>query len=119
MLKDIEALEDRLKDPKSEMSVQPIDSKNQYRSSNPEYFVAMSICTHLGCSPSFRPEHKAREIGDWWRGGFFCPCHQSEYDLAGRVFKGRSPAPLNLPVPPYEFVGSKYIRVGDESKKNT
>ena len=117
MLKDLEVYEDQLKDPNSEReSQQPSYAVNRYRSIKPEYLIVMGVCTHLGCSPGFKPEHGVVEIGDWWKGGFFCSCHGSEYDLSGRVFKGRSPAPLNLPVPPHKFLSETKIRVGDQSE---
>jgi len=116
MLKAIEETENRLKDPNSEAeSQQPDYAQNRYRSRNPEYLVVMGVCTHLGCSPTYTPEHGVEEIGSWWKGGFFCPCHQSEYDLSGRVFEGRSPAPLNLPVPPHRFATDSTLVVGDQT----
>jgi len=115
MLAELEQLEPRLKDPYSERETQQPDyAKNAYRSIRPEYLVVVGICTHLGCSPNFRPEHAIKEIGNWWKGGFFCPCHTSEYDLAGRVFKGRSPAPLNLPVPPHRYLSDKLLLIGSD-----
>ena len=65
-------------------------------------FVAVGICTHLGCSPTFRPDVAPADLGPDWLGGFFCPCHQSKFDLAGRVYKG-VPAPTNLVIPPYKY----------------
>ena len=115
MLDDIAALEERTRDPDSESSVQPEYAHNALRSINPEYLVVIGICTHLGCSPTYVPEHGVEAIGNWWRGGFFCPCHLSEYDLAGRVFEGRSPAPRNLEVPPYQFLTSTILRIGDQA----
>ncbi len=106
-------LNDRLRDPFSEQSQQPPSCKNIYRSIKPEYFVAVGICTHLGCSPTFRPDVAPPDLGPEWVGGFFCPCHGSRFDLAGRVFKG-VPAPLNLVVPPYRFAGEHKIVVGVE-----
>ncbi|RMD71338.1 MAG: ubiquinol-cytochrome c reductase iron-sulfur subunit [Gammaproteobacteria bacterium] len=106
-------LNDKLRDPFSEESKQPASCKNIYRSIKPEYFVAVGICTHLGCSPTFRPEVAPPDLGPDWVGGFFCPCHGSRFDLAGRVFKG-VPAPLNLEVPPYRFVSEHKIVVGIE-----
>ena len=85
-------------DPESKESDQPayVDPKN--RSIKPELLVVVGLCTHLGCSPSFRPEVAAADLGADWLGGYFCPCHGSKYDMAGRVYKAQ-PAPLNLPVP--------------------
>lgn len=114
MLNTLQTMEDRLKDPFSEQeSQQPDYAKNPFRSINPEYLVVVGICTHLGCSPTFKPDRDTEELEEWWRGGFFCPCHQSEYDLAGRVFKGRSPAPLNLPVPPHKYLSKETLVIGD------
>ena len=81
---------------------QPPYCKNEHRSIKPRLFVAVGICTHLGCSPTFRPEVAPADLGPDWLGGFFCPCHQSKFDLAGRVFKG-VPAPTNLVVPPHRY----------------
>jgi ubiquinol-cytochrome c reductase iron-sulfur subunit len=78
----------------------------------PEFLVLVGICTHLGCIPMFRPDANAPDLGPHWPGGYFCPCHGSKYDLAGRVFKG-VPAPYNLPVPPYRFVDDKTLRIGE------
>jgi len=117
MLSDLEGFRDQLKDPYSERETQQPDyARNPHRSIKPEILVVMGVCTHLGCSPNFKPEHGIKEIGDWWKGGFFCSCHQSEYDLAGRVFKGRSPAPLNLPVPPHQYLSGTTILIGDNEK---
>lgn len=95
-----------LLDPKSEKSVQPDYANNDTRSRDPELGVISGVCTHLGCKPLFRPEVGAADLGgSSWYGGFFCPCHGSKYDLAGRVYKGM-PAPLNLPIPDYNVKGS-------------
>ncbi|WP_455198393.1 ubiquinol-cytochrome c reductase iron-sulfur subunit [Kaarinaea lacus] len=111
----IEAMKTRegdLRDPASdELSQQPNYAKNPYRSINPEYMVMIGICTHLGCAPTYRPELAPADLGPNWKGGFFCPCHGSIYDLAGRVFAG-VPAPSNLVVPPYHFVTANRIMVG-------
>lgn len=95
-----------LSDPNSESSIQPDDCKNETRSIEPSILVVEGVCTHLGCAPAFRPEVGAADLGgaDWF-GGFFCPCHGSKYDLAGRVYSGM-PAPLNLPVPQYSLEGT-------------
>lgn len=85
---------------------------NPYRSLKPEYFVCVGICTHLGCIPEYRPDVGDPQLGADWKGGFFCPCHGSRYDLAGRVFQG-VPAPLNLPVPPYYFLDDQRVRIGE------
>lgn len=112
MLEAMKSRDGDLKDPNSdELSQQPSYAKNPTRSINPEYMVMIGICTHLGCAPTYRPELAPADLGPQWKGGFFCPCHGSRYDLAGRVFKG-VPAPSNLVVPPYHFVTSTRILVG-------
>jgi ubiquinol-cytochrome c reductase iron-sulfur subunit len=110
------ALTDRLADPQSQNHQQPPYAKNWHRSVKPEYGVLVGICTHLGCIPSFFPQPSATMPTSDWPGGYFCPCHGSKYDLAGRVFKG-VPAPYNLPVPPYHFVGDSKIRIGENPKR--
>jgi ubiquinol-cytochrome c reductase iron-sulfur subunit len=115
MLANIPKLDSRVADPKSEVDHQPKYAKNEDRSIKPEIFVAVGICTHLGCSPTFRPEIAPADLGGDWLGGFFCPCHQSKFDLAGRVFKG-VPAPTNLVIPPYQFVSDTRIRIGEDAK---
>ena len=102
-----------LRDPQSEKSAQPSYAKNAWRSENPEYLVLVGICTHLGCSPSFVPAVGAPEVGATWKGGFFCPCHGSKFDLAGRVYTG-VPAPSNMEVPPYKFVSDTKLIVGED-----
>ena len=89
-------------DPKSAASKQPADAANATRSIKPEISVLVGVCTHLGCAPEFKPEVKPEPFDPDWKGGYFCPCHKSRYDLAGRVYKAQ-PAPTNLPVPPYHF----------------
>lgn len=111
MIKHLQALEARLRDPTSRVNQQPAYAKNQYRSIKPEYLVLIGICTHLGCSPKYKPEEHT--LGPDWPGGFYCPCHGSSFDLAGRVFKG-VPAPINLEVPPYRFVSDSVIIIGEE-----
>ena len=106
-------LDARLRDPASKEDQQPANCKNEYRSIKPDLFVVVGICTHLGCSPRYAPQPDDPSIGMDWPGGFFCPCHGSKYDMAGRVFKG-VPAPLNLQVPPYKFLSDGLIRVGEE-----
>ena len=115
MLTNLPKLDPRLADPKSEASQQPKNCKNEWRSVKPELFVAVGICTHLGCSPTYRKEIAPADLGPDWLGGFFCPCHQSKFDLAGRVYKG-VPAPLNLVVPPYKFASDAIVVVGEETK---
>jgi ubiquinol-cytochrome c reductase iron-sulfur subunit len=106
-----------LKDPTSQDSKQPDYAKNVQRSRTAEYLVLIGTCTHLGCLPKQRFEAGMAEMGPTWPGGYFCPCHGSRFDLAGRVFKG-SPASVNLVVPPYEYPNEKTLRVGaDETEK--
>lgn len=102
----------RLSDPNSDETQQPAYAKNWHRSINPEYGVVVGICTHLGCIPLFYPDASASEPTPDWPGGYFCPCHGSKYDMAGRVFSG-VPAPYNLPVPPYRFVNDTTVRIGE------
>jgi len=101
-----------LADPRSEQPQQPPYCKNATRSIHPDHFVVIGICTHLGCSPTFRREVGAPDLGADWPGGYFCPCHGSKFDLAGRVFKG-VPAPLNLVVPPHQYVSKDLVRIGE------
>ena len=111
MLESLPKLNARLADPNSDVPQQPPYCKNEHRSIKPEYLVAVGICTHLGCSPTYRPEVAPGDLGPDWLGGFFCPCHQSKFDLAGRVYKG-VPAPTNLVVPPHEYQSETTIVVG-------
>ncbi|WP_104201789.1 ubiquinol-cytochrome c reductase iron-sulfur subunit [Billgrantia saliphila] len=106
----------RLADPDSEEPQQPNYVEGPLRSIRPEIGVLIGICTHLGCSPLFRPEPNAEGVGtDDWPGGFFCPCHGSRFDLAGRVFRN-VPAPTNLEVPPYRFESDSVIVVGEDEE---
>jgi ubiquinol-cytochrome c reductase iron-sulfur subunit len=101
----------RLSDPESKNSVQPAYVDPVTRSIKPEILLLIGICTHLGCSPTFRPEVAPADLGKDWLGGYFCPCHGSHYDLAGRVYKAQ-PAPLNLPVPPHAYESDNIIVIG-------
>ncbi len=104
-----------LKDPESKEPQQPPNLANfdpVNRAVKADYLVLIGICTHLGCVPEYRPQVGDPDLGASWPGGFFCPCHGSRYDLAGRVMYG-SPAPLNLPVPAYYFKGESIVRVGE------
>lgn len=115
-MKDLPTNDSKLADPNSDnTSQQPEYAHNAYRArkSHPEIMVMVGICTHLGCSPTFRPEVAPADLGDEWKGGFFCPCHGSKFDLAGRVFSG-VPAPSNLVVPPYKYLSDNVILVGDD-----
>jgi ubiquinol-cytochrome c reductase iron-sulfur subunit len=116
MLASLPKLDDTVADPKSDVDHQPPYAKNEARSIKPEIFVAIGICTHLGCSPTFRPEVAPADLGPDWLGGFFCPCHQSKFDLAGRVFKS-VPAPTNLYIPPYKFLSDTRIVIGEDDLK--
>jgi ubiquinol-cytochrome c reductase iron-sulfur subunit len=114
MLDSLKGIEDKLSDPESDVPEQPAYAKNDTRSIKPEYAVLVGVCTHLGCSPTAKPEPKG-EMGADWVGGFYCPCHGSKFDLAGRVFKG-APAPVNLEVPPYAFLSDTTILIGEDKK---
>lgn len=103
-----------LRDPDSNESEQPESCKNVGRSIKPEVFLAVGICTHLGCSPTYRPDVAPEDLGPDWKGGFFCPCHGSLFDLSGRVYAG-VPAPLNLVVPPHEYVSDTRLLIGGQS----
>jgi len=107
--------DDLLSDPGSSVQQQPEYCNNPYRSIKPEVLVVLGVCTHLGCSPTFRPEVAPPDLGDKWPGGWFCPCHGSRFDLAARVYKG-VPAPTNLVVPPHKYLSDSQILIGDDSK---
>jgi ubiquinol-cytochrome c reductase iron-sulfur subunit len=118
-LKKLQSSEDTavLRDPDSSVLQQPDYARNWHRSIKPETLVLVGICTHLGCIPSFVPA-PGGDLGATWPGGYFCPCHGSRYDLAGRVFDG-VPAPFNLPVPPYRFVSDTLVRIGENPEGST
>lgn len=113
MVQTLATLDDQVADPASEQSMQPEYCKNPARSIRPNLFVALGVCTHLGCSPSFRPELAPADLGANWKGGFFCPCHGSRFDMAGRVYKA-VPAPLNLVIPPHKFLSDTTILIGED-----
>lgn len=115
MLDGLPKLDAKLADPASNQPQQPDYAKNPARSIKPGVLVAVGICTHLGCSPTYRPEVAPADLGADWLGGFFCPCHQSKFDLAGRVYAG-VPAPTNLVIPPHKYVGDTKIVIGEDSK---
>ncbi|PIE00604.1 MAG: ubiquinol-cytochrome c reductase iron-sulfur subunit [Thiothrix nivea] len=116
MLADLPGLDSRLKDPNSDiLSQQPEYAKNGYRSRKPQYLVLVGICTHLGCSPTYRPEVAPADLGADWKGGWYCACHGSRFDLAGRVFKN-VPAGSNLEVPPYYFKDDQTILIGESGE---
>lgn len=108
----------RLSDPDSHVHQQPSYAENWHRSMVPEYAVLVGICTHLGCLPGYFPNPSANTPVTNWPGGYFCPCHGSKYDLAGRVYSG-VPAPYNLPVPPYRMVNAKTLRIGENPPGNS
>ena len=107
-----------LSDPTSSAHQQPPYADNWHRSIKPTYAVLVGICTHLGCLPEYKPTPDPATPAPNWPGGYFCPCHGSKYDLAGRVYKS-VPAPLNLPVPPYNFVNDKTLRLGENPPGQT
>ena len=116
MLASLPKIDGEVSDPKSSVKQQPDYAKNESRSIKPEYLVLVGICTHLGCSPSQKLAAGTDEgMGSDWPGGFFCPCHGSKFDLAGRVFKG-VPAPINLEVPPYAYLSDTRLIIGSDSK---
>jgi len=114
MLEDIKKDDALVVDPNSDVDHQPEYAKNEYRSRKPEVMVLVGVCTHLGCSPE-KKAAGAAEMGGEWNGGFYCPCHGSKFDYAGRVYKG-VPAPTNLIVPPYTYLSDSTILVGDDKK---
>ena len=116
MLASLTKLDSKLADPNSEREQQPEYAKNETRSIKPEILVAVGICTHLGCSPVFRKEISPADLGPDWLGGFFCPCHGSKFDLAGRVYKN-VPAPTNLVVPPHIYLSENLLLIGSEKKE--
>ncbi|WP_096294340.1 ubiquinol-cytochrome c reductase iron-sulfur subunit [Nitrosomonas ureae] len=115
MLKTLEKVEDELADPNSEKNQQPEYAKNRTRSIKPEILVTEGVCTHLGCSPVFRKDIAPADLGPDWLGGFFCPCHGSKFDLAGRVYK-HVPAPTNMVVPPHVYLSESRLLIGSESE---
>lgn len=106
---------ERLRDPDSDVATQqPAYARNELRAIKPEYLVVIAICTHLGCVPSFRPDVAPIDLGSDWPGGYFCPCHGSKFDLAGRVYRA-VPAPTNLVIPPYRFLADTELLVGEDT----
>lgn len=116
MLKTIESLNATRADPDSSRDMQPAYAKNEFRSRRPEIGVYVGLCTHLGCSPKYFPLVAVESFDEHWEGGFYCPCHGSTYDLAGRVRKNM-PAPDNLQVPPYTFVSDTVVSIGIDEEK--
>ena len=116
MIKSLKSNPKKLADPNLNVSSQqPKYCQNKTRSIKPNMLVIVGICTHLGCAPSPRLSPKG-DMGENWEGGFFCPCHGSKFDLAGRVFKG-SPAPTNLVVPPHKYLDENIIILGEDAKE--
>ncbi|MDM7861827.1 ubiquinol-cytochrome c reductase iron-sulfur subunit [Alteromonas sp. ASW11-36] len=115
LLAALAAHEDQLKDPNSEVEQQPAFAQNQWRSIKEEYLVLVGICTHLGCSPQHLKDGAMEQYAEGVADGFFCPCHGSKFDMAGRVFSN-VPAPSNLVVPPYQFVDDNTIIIGSEAE---
>ena len=116
MLDAIKQADARVSDPNSQVDQQPGYAKNEFRSIKPDLMVLVGVCTHLGCSPKEKSAEEKAEMGGDWPGGFYCPCHGSKFDLAGRVFKG-SPAPINLEVPPYVYVSESTLVIGEDKEK--
>jgi ubiquinol-cytochrome c reductase iron-sulfur subunit len=115
MLASLQKVSGALSDPGSKSSKQPEYAANEYRSLKPDVMVLEGVCTHLGCSPQMKPADDKAEMGAQWEGGFYCACHGSKFDLAGRVFRG-APAPTNLIVPPYTFLSDSKLLIGDDKK---
>lgn len=116
MLDALPKMDERVADPQSNQPLQPEYAKNESRALKPEYLVIVGICSHLGCSPSEKMKAGPDSgLGDDWLGGFFCPCHGSKFDLAGRVFKGM-PAPVNLTIPPYKYLTDTRLIIGEDTK---
>lgn len=115
MLESIGKSDPLVTDPKLEVEQQPDYAKNEGRSIKPDVLVLEGVCTHLGCSPQFKPKEVSPEMGADWVGGFYCPCHGSKFDFAGRVYKG-APAPTNLKVPPHMYVAESTIIIGEDKK---
>ena len=116
MLESLKAVTGKLTDPASKSSEQPKYAENEYRAAKPELMVMEGVCTHLGCSPQLKSAEAKAEMGADWAGGFYCPCHGSKFDYAGRVFRG-APAPTNLKVPPYTLVSENTLLIGEDQEK--
>ncbi len=115
MLDSLKAVAARLTDPGSKDSTQPEYAKNDHRARKAEFMVMEGVCTHLGCSPELKGAEAKAEMGGDWVGGFYCACHGSKFDYAGRVYKG-APAPLNLTVPPHAYLSETTILIGEDKK---
>jgi ubiquinol-cytochrome c reductase iron-sulfur subunit len=116
MIDSLKAVVPNLTDPDSKSSRQPQYAENEYRAAKPEIMVMEGVCTHLGCSPQAKSAEAKAEMGGDWVGGFYCPCHGSKFDYAGRVFRG-APAPTNLVVPPYTFLSDSTLLIGEDKDK--
>jgi ubiquinol-cytochrome c reductase iron-sulfur subunit len=116
MLEGIKKSAGLVADPESKVPLQPDYAKNEFRSVKPDFAVLVGVCSHLGCSPQYKGIEAKAEMGGDWPGGFYCPCHGSKFDFAGRVHKG-APAPVNLEVPPYTFLSDNTVLIGDDKKK--
>ncbi|MEX0901030.1 MAG: ubiquinol-cytochrome c reductase iron-sulfur subunit [Gammaproteobacteria bacterium] len=115
VLERLSAVEEELRDAQSLVAQQPEYTRNQHRSIKPEILVLIGSCTHLGCAPAYRPEVAPADLGPRWQGGFFCACHGSRFDLAGRVYAG-VPAQTNLLVPPHQYLSDTLILVGEDGE---
>jgi len=115
MLESIRKSDPRVADPNSEVPQQPPYAQNEFRAIKEDVMVVVGVCTHLGCSPKEKTAAEKAEMGPDWLGGFYCPCHGSKFDFAGRVYKG-VPAPTNLVVPPYTYLSDAKILIGDDKK---
>ena len=115
MVENLKKVDGKVTDPTSSVPEQPDYAKNEYRSIKPEVLVLVGICTHLGCSPKPKSADDKAEMGAEWTGGFYCPCHGSKFDLAGRVYKG-SPAPKNLEVPKYTYLSDTKLLIGADKE---
>ncbi|MBI4196096.1 MAG: ubiquinol-cytochrome c reductase iron-sulfur subunit [Betaproteobacteria bacterium] len=118
MLESVKTVVDKVADPRSERKpgeLTPPYARNEYRSIKPEYLIVVGICTHLGCSPVDKFRSQPESFDPDWKGGFYCPCHGSLFDLAGRVYKNK-PAPDNLVVPPHKYLSDTRIVIGDDTK---
>ena len=115
-LSSLTQLRGQLSDPDSTNTAQqPAYCQNTHRAIKQHIIVLIGICTHLGCAPNYRPELAPTDLGEDWLGGFFCPCHGSKFDIAGRVYQG-APAPSNLAIPPYRYVSDTILRIGEDAQ---
>jgi ubiquinol-cytochrome c reductase iron-sulfur subunit len=115
MLESIQKSDEKVSDPQLKVDAQPEYARNPSRSIKPEVLVLEGVCTHLGCSPQFKPRDMSPDMGADWVGGFYCACHGSKFDFAGRVYRG-VPAPTNLRVPPHTYLADTTILIGEDKK---